>query len=65
MRAVGVITYGGPEALEIVDVPEQHAGPGEVRHRVTAAAVNPTTALSVGLGVALLFGLRRRGGFGG
>jgi len=25
-----------------------------------AAAVNPTTALSVGLGVALLFGLRRR-----
>jgi hypothetical protein len=28
--------------------------------RCTAAAVNPTTALSVGLGVALLFGLRRR-----
>jgi hypothetical protein len=25
-----------------------------------AAAVNPTTALSVGLGVALLLGLRRR-----
>ena len=25
-----------------------------------AAAVNPTTALSVGLGVALLFGLRRK-----
>lgn len=25
-----------------------------------AAAVNPTTALSVGLGIALLFGLRRR-----
>jgi hypothetical protein len=28
--------------------------------RCMAAAVNPTTALSVGLGVALLFGLRRK-----
>ena len=46
MRAVGVITYGGPEALEIVDVPEQHAGPGEVRLRVSAAAVNPTDSLA-------------------
>jgi len=34
--------YGGPEALEIVDLPETHAGPGEVRLRVHAAAVNPT-----------------------
>lgn len=36
------MTYGGPEALEIVDVPEVHAGPGEVRLRVHAATVNPT-----------------------
>jgi NADPH:quinone reductase len=42
MRAVGVITYGGPEVLKVVDVPEVHAGPGEVRIRVHAAAVNPT-----------------------
>jgi hypothetical protein len=28
--------------------------------RCMAAAVNPTTALSMGLGVALLFGLRRK-----
>ena len=42
MRAVGVNTYGGPEALEIVEVPETHAGPGQVRVRVHAAAVNPT-----------------------
>jgi NADPH:quinone reductase-like Zn-dependent oxidoreductase len=42
MRAVGVNRYGGPEALEVVDVPETHAGPGEVRLRVHAAAVNPT-----------------------
>ena len=42
MRAVGVITYGGPEVLKVVDVPEVHAGPGEVRIRVHAAGVNPT-----------------------
>ncbi|GAA4552972.1 NADP-dependent oxidoreductase [Pseudonocardia xishanensis] len=42
MRAVGVNEWGGPEALEIVEVPEPHAGPGQVRVRVRAAAVNPT-----------------------
>src|SRR3954454_14243373 len=42
MRAVGVTEFGGPEALHLVEVPEQHAGPGEVRLRVTAATVNPT-----------------------
>jgi NADPH:quinone reductase len=42
MRAVGVVEYGGPEVLKVVDVPEVHAGPGEVRIRVHAAAVNPT-----------------------
>ena len=42
MRAVGVIEFGGPEALQVVDLPEVHAGPDEVRIRVHAAAVNPT-----------------------
>jgi NADPH:quinone reductase-like Zn-dependent oxidoreductase len=42
MRAVGVVRHGGPQALEIVDVPERHAGPGEVRLRVYAATVSPT-----------------------
>src|SRR3954447_22192241 len=42
MRAAGVTEFGGPEALHIVDVPEEHAGPGEVRLRGTAAALNPT-----------------------
>lgn len=46
MRAVGVIVHGGPEALQAVDVPEVHAGPGEVRIRVYAAAVNPTDTLA-------------------
>lgn len=42
MRAVGVIIHGGPEALELVELPEVHAGPGQIRIRVHAAAVNPT-----------------------
>ncbi len=42
MRAIGLFTHGGPEVLEIVDLPEVHAGPGEVRIRVHAATVNPT-----------------------
>ncbi|MDA0566045.1 NADP-dependent oxidoreductase [Streptomonospora sp. S1-112] len=42
MRVIGVAEYGGPEALRPFDVPERHAGPGEVRVRVRAAAVNPT-----------------------
>ena len=42
MRGVGVIEFGEPEVLRIVDLPEVHAGPGEVRIRVHAATVNPT-----------------------
>jgi NADPH2:quinone reductase len=42
MRAAGVTEFGGPEALHLMDVPEVHAGPGEVRIAVRAAAVNPT-----------------------
>ncbi len=42
MRAVGLFTQGGPEVLQVVELPEVHAGPGEVRIRVHAAAVNPT-----------------------
>jgi NADPH2:quinone reductase len=46
MRAVGVMVHGGPEALELVDLPEVHAGNGEVRIHVHAAAVNPTDILA-------------------
>ncbi len=45
MRGVGVIEFGGPEALEVVALPEVHAGPGEVRIRNHAAAVNPTDTM--------------------
>jgi NADPH:quinone reductase-like Zn-dependent oxidoreductase len=40
------MTHGGPEVLQIVDVPEVHAGPGQVRLRVHAAAVNPTDTMA-------------------
>ena len=42
MRAAGVTEFGGPEALHLVDVPEEPLGAGEVRLRVAAATVNPT-----------------------
>ena len=42
MRAVGVETYGGPEALEVVELPDPEAGPGKILLRVHAATVNPT-----------------------
>ena len=42
VRVVGVDEFGGPEALKVFEVAERHAGPGEVRIRVHAAAVNPT-----------------------
>lgn len=41
MRAVRFSSFGGPEVLEIVDVPEPRPGPGQVRIAVRAAAVNP------------------------
>lgn len=40
------MVHGGPEALEVVDLPEVHAGPGQVRIRVHAAAVNPTDIMA-------------------
>jgi NADPH:quinone reductase-like Zn-dependent oxidoreductase len=40
------MVHGGPEALIVVEVPEVHAGPGQVRIRVHAAAVNPTDILA-------------------
>lgn len=44
MRAIVVRAVGGPDALELVDVPVPVAGTGQVRIRVEAAAVNPVDA---------------------
>ncbi|MFE3654624.1 MULTISPECIES: NADP-dependent oxidoreductase [unclassified Streptomyces] len=45
MKAIGVEEFGGPEVLRVLELPEPQAGPGEVRIRVHAAAVNPTDVL--------------------
>lgn len=42
MRVVGVMAFGGPEALQVLEVPDPSPGPGELRIRVHAATVNPT-----------------------
>src|ERR1700745_4297248 len=39
MKAVRFSRFGGPEVLEIVDLPDPHPGPGEVRIAVRAAGV--------------------------
>jgi NADPH2:quinone reductase len=46
MRAVGLMVHGGPEVLRVVEVPEVQAGPGQVRMRIHAAAVNPTDLMA-------------------
>jgi NADPH:quinone reductase-like Zn-dependent oxidoreductase len=42
MKAAQFSHFGGPEVLEIVDLPDPHAGPGQVRIAVRAAGVNPS-----------------------
>ncbi len=40
MKAVRFQRFGGPEVLELVELPDPHPGPGEVRIAVRAAGVN-------------------------
>src|ERR1700761_597873 len=42
MKAVRFNQFGGPEVLEIVDLPDPHPAPGQVRIVVRAAGVNPS-----------------------
>jgi NADPH:quinone reductase-like Zn-dependent oxidoreductase len=42
MKAVRFSRFGGPEVLEVVDLPDPHPGPGQVRIAVRAAGVNPS-----------------------
>ncbi|WP_155055375.1 NADP-dependent oxidoreductase [Streptomyces blattellae] len=61
MRAVVVTTFGGPEAVEVVETEVPEPGAGQVRIKVAAAALNPVDA-AVRVGV---FGrARERFGFG-
>jgi NADPH:quinone reductase-like Zn-dependent oxidoreductase len=42
MKAAQFSQFGGPEVLEIVDLPDPHPGPGQVRITVHAAGVSGT-----------------------
>ena len=42
MKAVRFSQFGSPEVLEIVDLPDPHPGPAQVRIAVRAAGVNPS-----------------------
>jgi NADPH:quinone reductase-like Zn-dependent oxidoreductase len=42
VAAIGLSTFGGPEVLGVVEVPQPEPAPGQVRVRVAAAGVNPT-----------------------
>ena len=41
MKAIVIHRYGGPEVLELADLPAPHPQAGEVLVRIAAAAVNP------------------------
>jgi NADPH:quinone reductase-like Zn-dependent oxidoreductase len=40
MRAVQITRFGGPEVLDVVDVPEPTPGPGQRLYHVSTAGVN-------------------------
>jgi len=42
LKAVRFSQFGGPEVLQIVDLPDPHPSPGHVRIAVRAAGVNPS-----------------------
>ena len=41
MKAIRMRAFGGPEVLELTDVPDLQPGPGQVLVRLAAAGVNP------------------------
>lgn len=46
-RAVVVTSFGGPEVLEVQEVPQPHAGQSQLRVQVAAAGLNPMDWLIV------------------
>ena len=63
VRAVGFTEFGGPEVMRILQLPEPHAGPGQVRIKVVASDVNPSD-VNARLGGGDRCGRRLRGGTG-
>ncbi len=58
-RAAVVRTPGGPDAIEIIEVPVAEPGPGQVRVEIAGAAVNPVD-LALAAGVFHELGLIRQ-----
>lgn len=64
-RAVRLDSFGGPEVLNVREVPTPQAGPGEIRVRVTAAGLNPMDwIMTADADTAARFGLGLPSGFG-
>jgi NADPH:quinone reductase-like Zn-dependent oxidoreductase len=45
MRAVGIPAYGGPEVLQVVELPVPEPAEEEIRVRVAAATINPADVM--------------------
>ncbi|MEW2164045.1 NADP-dependent oxidoreductase [Streptomyces sp. NPDC007084] len=64
-RAVRLDSFGGPEVLDLREVPAPQAGPGQLRVRVTAAGLNPMDwIMTADAETAARFGLSLPAGFG-
>jgi NADPH:quinone reductase-like Zn-dependent oxidoreductase len=64
-RAVVRQAFGGPEVLEVCEIAEPHAGPGEIRIAVRAAGLNPLDwQIAAAPGLAANFGITVPCGFG-
>src|SRR5579885_3154218 len=64
-RAVRLESFGGPEVLNLREVPTPQAGPGQIRVRVTAAGLNPMDWFMLSdAETAARFGLSLPAGFG-
>ena len=64
-RAVRLESFGGPEVLNLREVPAPQAGPGQIRVRVTAAGLNPMDwFMTSDAETATRFGLSLPSGFG-
>src|SRR5580693_2049622 len=64
-RAVQLDSFGGPDVLDVREIPAPEAGPGQVRVRVTAAGLNPMDwFMTADADTAARFGLSLPAGFG-